>query len=184
MTKDEASAVVTSLFESSYSVLVRYAFWRIGSMAIAEEMVQDALFALYRELRCGKTIGHPKAWTLCVLNRKARRQISRKMKEGLTVGLDILEETPATGSGYSPFFAGDRVRDLLAALSKREQTVVLLRLESLKYHEIAELMGVKCSTISTMLTRALRKLRRLTTNDVEEEALPAHETPRDSETLQ
>jgi RNA polymerase sigma factor (sigma-70 family) len=52
------------------------------------------------------------------------------------------------------------IHNLLSVLSPREEEVLLLRLEALKYWEIAEQLGIGLNSVNTLLARALRKLQR------------------------
>ena len=72
--------------------------------------------------------------------------------------LDTLEGSQRGGIAKVPE-AVDLQR-LLAVLTPREEEVVLLRLASLKYREIADELGISPKTVSTLLTRALKKLER------------------------
>ncbi len=49
---------------------------------------------------------------------------------------------------------------LFGVLTTREQEVMLLRLASLKYRQIAERLDISPSAVNTLLARAIRKLRR------------------------
>ena len=51
------------------------------------------------------------------------------------------------------------IRSLLSMLSAREEEVLLLRLEAMKYREIAEQLGISVNSVNTLLSRALRKLQ-------------------------
>jgi RNA polymerase sigma factor (sigma-70 family) len=51
------------------------------------------------------------------------------------------------------------IRSLLSVLSPREEEVLLLRLEALKYREIADQLGISINSVNTLLARALRKLQ-------------------------
>ena len=51
------------------------------------------------------------------------------------------------------------IRDLLSVLSPREEEVLLLRLEALKYREIADQLGISMNSVNALLARALRKLQ-------------------------
>ena len=64
---------------------------------------------------------------------------------------------------------GTDVRNLLSVLSPREEEVLLLRLEALKYREIAEQLGIGINSVNTLLARALRKLQEATSRHVNEE---------------
>ncbi len=49
----------------------------------------------------------------------------------------------------------------LSVLTEREKEVVLLRLQSLKYREIAKQLGNSEKSVATLLARAVAKLRKL-----------------------
>jgi RNA polymerase sigma-70 factor (ECF subfamily) len=52
------------------------------------------------------------------------------------------------------------VQAALSLLSPQERQVLELRAEGLRYREIAELMGLQVSTVTTFLLRAVRKIAR------------------------
>jgi RNA polymerase sigma factor (sigma-70 family) len=52
--------------------------------------------------------------------------------------------------------AVEDIRSLLSVLSPREEEVLLLRLESLKYREIASQLGISMNSVNTLLARALQ----------------------------
>jgi len=72
-----ATDLVTALFDRWYMSLVRYALRTTENYDIAEDLAQDTFMQLYQALRAGKSIEHPKAWTICVL----RRAMNRQMKD-------------------------------------------------------------------------------------------------------
>ena len=117
---------------------------------------------LYSELRRGTRIDNPKGWTLCVV----RRQISKHLKSavnkaGLHESLDFLDTIPFGGFRWKePVFDQEDTAKLLSVLSSREEEVLLLRMEALKYREIASLLGISPNSVNTLLARAIRKLQK------------------------
>ena len=156
MNETDATDVVTALFDRWYMSLVRYALRTTENYAVAEELAQDTFMQLYQALRAGKTIEHPKAWTICVLRRTLNRQRRNHIPHEPLDGLQIAG--PAT-TELTRF--GD-IRSLLSLLSPREEEVLLLRLEALKYREIAEQLGISVNSVNTLLARALHKLQQAT----------------------
>ena len=133
--------------------LVRYALRTTANYELAEDMVQETFMQLYQALRAGKNIEHPKAWTICVL----RRTMSRQMPDPtLYAPLDELE---IVGDSMNELSSIVDIRNFLSVLSPREEEVLLLRLEALKYREIAEQLGIGMNSVNTLLARALRKLQ-------------------------
>lgn len=181
MNQEEASRSVAALFKSWYSSLVRYALRTTGSYELAEDLVQEAFLQLYRAMRAGKTIGYPKAWTLCVL----RRSMNRAMQD---ISLDHalhepFEETEIAGKLEAKAFEVDEIRDFLSVLTAREEEVLLLRLESLKYREIADQLGISMNSVNTLLARALRKLQQATAQKPCERSTESHGNQNVSKTL-
>jgi len=133
--------------------LVRYALRTTANRELAEDLAQDAFMQLYQALRAGKEIDHPKAWTICVLRRAMNRQIKDR---NLLEQLDDAEMVGGHGTEISRLA---EIRGLLSVLTPREEEVLLLRLEALKYREIAEQLGISMNSVNTLLARALRKLQ-------------------------
>lgn len=156
MSREEAIRTVSELYDSWYSVLVRYAGRLFGDSRAAEDVVQESFLELFRQLATGKRIDNPKAWTFCVVRREMSREI--RLHASREISLDDsplfdLETAPA-GEGESADF-----ERMMRQLSRREEEVVLLRLESMTYREIAGELGITASTVNTLLARALKKLR-------------------------
>lgn len=156
MNENDSTDLVTALYDRWYMSLVRYALRTTENYEIAEDLAQDTFVQLYQALRAGKNIEHPKAWTLCVL----RRAMNRQMKD--RTRFDQLEDAEISGETFTnmpvPFALAD-IRALLSVLSPREEEVLLLRLEAMKYREIANQLGISMNSVNTLLARALRKLQ-------------------------
>jgi len=151
--ESDATDLVTALFDRWYMSLVHYALRTTRSYELAEDLAQGTFMQLYLALRRGRTIEHPKAWTLCVLRREMNRQMKdRSLHESLDES-DIADERVTEMSCFG------EIRSLLSVLSPREEEVLLLRLEALKYREIAEQLGISMNSVNTHLARALRKLQ-------------------------
>jgi len=165
----DATDLVTSLFDRWYMSLVRYALLTTANYALAEDLAQETFIQLYQALRTGKNIEHPKAWTICVL----RRAMSRCMQDRTShEQFDELEI--AAGSENEAQTILD-LRHLLSVLSPREEEVLLLRLEALKYREIADQLGISMNTVNTLLARALRKLQQATARKTSEGSVKGYE---------
>jgi RNA polymerase sigma factor (sigma-70 family) len=158
MNRQEATRLIDGLFDTWGPCLLRHAWRLTGRRPLAEELVQEAFFALYRELRAGAAIANPRAWTLTVVRYQAAKQArtDRRHPEQSAAFADL--DAFAGPAGPVPFEHQD-VAELLAGLTTREEEVLLLRLESLKYREIGEQLGITDKSVATLLARALRKLQ-------------------------
>lgn len=124
---------------------------------MAEDLAQETFCELYKSLRSGRTIDYPKAWTLCVL----KREMNRRLKDRSLY--DPLNELDFAGGPTPGISAVDDLQSLFHVLTHREGEVLLLRLESLKYREIADQLGISINSVNTLLSRALKKLQLATT---------------------
>jgi RNA polymerase sigma factor (sigma-70 family) len=161
--QDAAELLVSELFDSWYSKLVGYVMRSTGSIELAEDLVQEAFLELCRELKAGVKIENPKGWTLCVV----RHQISKYLRATKDRGIVFesfddhptlkdfrqISVDPVDLAGPKPF------SEMMRLLTAREEEIVLLRLEGLKYREIATQLNIRSSSIKTLIARALRKLR-------------------------
>lgn len=160
MDQVEASRLVNDTFGASAVFLVRYAYRRTRSMTLAEDVVQEAFLALYRDLRLGKDIREPRGWMVGAV----RNQICKLARANARHGEDLFppEKLDLMASQLlteEEAVSGDDAPLLLSVLSPREEEVILLRLQCLKYREIADQLGIGTKTVCTLLARAIRKLQ-------------------------
>lgn len=85
------------------------------------------------------------------------------MEEWPRAGRLLDGERDAAPSAETLLLEGERRKQVsrgLFLLSDQERQALELRAEGLKYREIAELMGVQMSTVTTFLSRAVNKISR------------------------
>lgn len=154
---EKAARVVAELFDSSYPGFVRYALWAARSLEVAEDAVQQALAELYQALCRGERIEDPKGWTIAVIRKRVlkQRRAERRRREDFLPPAS-LDDFASPGAEAEALLELD---ELLAALSPREQEVIMLRLQALKYQEIGKQLGISLNSVKTLLRRALNKLR-------------------------
>lgn len=147
--------------------LVRYALQMTRSPEASDDIVQEAFLALYRDLRSGKTIRDPRSWTFGAVRNQIRKRarILGRHGEDLTPFEDL--DRFAAEPRWPDVLAetADEGDLTLSVLTEREKEVVLLRLQSFKYREIAKQLGNSEKSVATLLARALKKLRRLGSGD-------------------
>lgn len=168
MNEIDATELVSALFDRCYTQLVRYAVRTVSDQNLAEDLVQDALMQLYGALRSGKCIDHPKAWAMCVLRRAVNRHVQERFDYEQ---LDDFEDLPIPNHESACL---SLIADYLCVLSCREEEVLLLRLEAMKYREIADHLGISMNSVNTILARALQKLKKVAQHAVKE-SIDLHE---------
>ena len=157
----KAERLVEELFASWGPFLSRYALQMTRSREAADDVVQEAFLALYRDLRAGKLIRDPRSWTFGAVRNQIRKRshVHFQHSEDL-VPIEILDRFAAVPHWPDVEAAsGEEVEVPLTVLTAREREVVLLRLQSFKYREIARQLGNSEKAVATLLARALGKLR-------------------------
>jgi len=158
LTREEVNQFIHRLFDEWHPMLYRYAARLAGDPGLAEDCVQEAFVALYTELARGRRIDNPRAWLLCVVRREAHRQLRARSRAGLPETQEMLELL-SPPQDPSAVLEGGEIARSLSCLSVREEEVLLMRLEAMKYHEIARTLGITTNTVGTLVLRAVRKLR-------------------------
>ena len=129
-----------------------------GSVATAEDSVQEALARAWERLDCGDGIDRLPAWVTTVALNLARSQMrrwrsERRARDRLGPLRDDLSNAPAaSGDAHA-------VREALRALPRRQREVTVLRYYlGLDVREIAEHLGIAEGTVKAMLFRARQSL--------------------------
>jgi RNA polymerase sigma-70 factor (ECF subfamily) len=161
MNQEDATRSVNHLFESWGPFLLRYAVRMTRSFEVADDVVQETFLALFRDLRAGRHIDNLRAWTLGAVRNQVRKHARylRHQAEELepSEALDLMPAQPRWPDVAADFDDGAPLG--LSLLSVREEEVLLLRLQSLKYREIADQLGIGPKSVCTLLARAVKKLQ-------------------------
>jgi len=162
MDREQAATVVDALYETWYAQLLRYAIRLVRQKSTAEEVVQDTFLDFYKALRAGSEVQYPKAWTMCVVRRKIFER--RQEPFGIDQEYETLDGTVDVTGDWSGevdlAIDCERLRQHLHTLSVREEEVLMLRLQSMKYREIAKALGISINSVNTLLARALAKIQK------------------------
>jgi len=151
---------VVDVYEQEAGGLLRYARALAANPETARDAVQEAFFRFFLSRSAGQRIRSPKGW----LFRVARNYVLDQKKAGARneVGVESLQNVagPAEQTG-----ADGRALELLQGLrqiglSPREMECVRLRMEDLRYEEIAVVLGLQAGTVGALLTRAHGKIRK------------------------
>jgi len=159
MTREEAERLTAALFEEWAPTVVRYATHITGSRETSEDAVQEAFLSLYKELRSERRIENPKGWTLRAVRNQLSKQWRRERRPVVALDPEQLHELPDVRGESEEPPEWDEVAPLLSTLTDREEEVILLRVQAMKYREIAAELNISSKSVATLLARALKKLR-------------------------
>ena len=158
---------VSKIFELLWEPVCRYLILSLVHPGVAEDLAQEAFLRLYACMEKGQSVDNVSAWVFRVARNLAVDYLRKKdplnsadseMMESLAAGLP----DPAPDAEKMVLQGEDRQRfeASLRSLSHQEQQCVFLRLEGVRYAEIAEVLGISVGNVSTYLSRGIRKLRK------------------------
>lgn len=156
--------------EPELEVLLRVARRLTGSLADAEDLVQETLIRAFGAV--DRFDGaHPRAWLLTILRRTHLNLNRRKrpdLVEDWAVADRVDDARPAfgatrPGTPEETVLAGvldDHLEEAVRRLDPRFRTVLLLvDVDRLSYAEAAEVLGVPLGTVMSRLSRARERVR-------------------------
>lgn len=132
----------------------------------AEDIVQDVFVKLYLQFNSGNQVQYPKTWLYKVAVNVCINTVNRRKETEALESISHLEYGMSNSleSDIDQNEQEEIIRNALMRLKEQERLVVILYSEGLSYKEIAEVSGVKFTSISQNLSRALEKLRPLLKN--------------------
>lgn len=149
----------TQLYLESYSLVYNYVFRRMGGSAAAEDVVAEAFLLAARSFaRFDPSRAKFSTWvTRIALNCMA----SHYRREHELVSLDELPDVFPSGEDEQAAFDNqDLATRLLAVLDDDERQIVLKKYrDGMRNVEIAAELDMNASTVSTVVSRAVAKMR-------------------------
>ena len=136
--------------------LYRYAFYKLGNRADAEDVVQDAFLKI---AYADRAIHNPKAYLFRTVANGCTDALHRKTR------LQPIEERMAAPSLHDEADAIDeqkRIARLLDILSPRQAEVIRLHIHAgLKFTEIAEMLEEPPTTIKSRFASGIERLKQM-----------------------
>ena len=148
-----------TIFRAQYERVVRIVARVVRDRARAEERAVEVFLKLWRN-RSGQD-GNTEAWLYRVAVRSAldelRREIRRTRYESL---VPIARKVPTAEEIHSANQEQRKVMTVLNAISRKHAGLLILRSHDLSYEEVASALGIKMSSVGTLLNRAQRAFRK------------------------
>jgi RNA polymerase sigma-70 factor (sigma-E family) len=159
--RDSAEAAVAALYQASAVSLIRLAFVMLGDLESAEDVVQEAFCGLYRQwgrLRdAERATFYLRTSVLNGCRSALRRRILRRRA--------LPDQPPAVVSAEAVVLSGEEREEVFRAVGRlphRQREALVLRFYlDLSDDEIAQVMGIRPSTVRSTMARALDALGRV-----------------------
>ena len=155
--------VFAELVEAHQSMVFSLAWRMTGDRGLAEELAQDVLLELDRNLGKMKSAQHVRGWLRQVTLHRAADALRRKRAKTPTLDSDLwveLEERHGLVEPDEDVSLNARIEELLAGLPESQRAALILRYqEDLSPEEIAQMLSAPVATVKSHLQRGLRLLR-------------------------
>lgn len=155
---------VTALFEEAREDVYRYLLTLGLYPPQAQEAAQEVFLRLYATLKKGEEIQSPRGWIFRVAHNLGLKIRARQGHEE-PFDADLESRLPA------PFPGADRAlieqerqarfHRAVENLSEQQRRCLYLRLEGLRYPEIAAALGISVSAVGEFLRRAMTRLKKV-----------------------
>ncbi len=155
---------VARLFEESRDDVYRYLLMLGLHPPRAQEAVQEVFLRLYASLCKGEVIENPRGWVFRVAHNYGLKVRERQSSEE---PFDPGMESKLTASAADPeqeLLERERMvqfHHAVQALSEQQKRCIFLRMEGLRYPEIASTLGISASAVGEFLRRAVARLKKV-----------------------
>lgn len=151
-----------SIFRAWYPDLVRYAFSIVRNQDVAEDIAQEVMLELWRRREMLMPDTRPRAYLLrATRNRSLNHLRHSKVR---SEHASEFEDRPLASPGSDEHALTNEIeaaiQQAIASLTPRCREVFdLSRERGLKYHEIADVLGISVKAVEANMGRALRVMR-------------------------
>lgn len=162
------SAALRTLFQRYHRRVFHFVLRRLGDPGLAEEVVADVFFEVWRSIDHFAGASRPSTWIYGIAHFKsasAHRDRSRYKRAAVVpTKVESLHRVADDRDAHERLHAREELRivhRVLSSLPEDQRTVLELAvIDGLPYDEIAERLGLPEGTVKTRVSRARVKLRR------------------------
>jgi len=147
-----------ALYESMARDLYRFALYSLGSEPAAQDAVQEAVLAAFRNIAALRSDDAFRPWMFRILRNACRKSL----RQGCAARAESLEERFVEAAAKDPPLGRAlEVRQAIAALPDGTREIVIMHvLEGYDSREIGRILGCPPGTVRARLSRAMAILRK------------------------
>ena len=154
------------LYRRYYHRVLNFALRIVREQELAEEIVDDTMFAVWRSAAAFEGRSKVTTWLLGIAYRRAMKALSRIQKHQVVdTDTDTLTQQPDTHPGANPetVATADKLQKTLHKaiknLSDDHRVALEMTAMGYNYHEIADIVNCPHNTVKTRVFHARRQLR-------------------------
>ncbi len=147
------------LYEQQYTAVYGFAYSFLKNPHDAQDVVQETFVSINTSAAKYRAQGKPMAWILTITKNAALMKL-RDGKRTLSYEEAVQPHAASEQSFETQVHNSDFARRALSLLSKESRQIVLLHAVSgFKHREIADILGMKLSTVLSKYNRAITKIQ-------------------------
>ncbi len=145
------------IYTENYKTMYRVATRMVGAREDVSDILQEIFIDFFNKTNNGIIIQHPKSWLFratinkCIDNQRNRRRFQN---------LDSLGDYRNESEVIEKQEMRDAITVAISKLNHQEKILATVYSEGLSYKEIAEVTGIKFSSIGKILSRTLKKMEK------------------------
>jgi RNA polymerase sigma-70 factor, ECF subfamily len=158
--QDRVAQLFVEAREDVYRYLLTLGLYPPG----AQEATQEVFLRLYATLKKGEEIENPRGWIFRVAHNYGLKVREKQIAEEPFGPVEEASFRSAPDNPEQALLQDERMRRFHAAvegLSEQQKRCLFLRMEGLRYPEIASALGISASAVGEFLRRAMLRLRKV-----------------------
>ena len=146
-----------TLYESMARDLYRFALYSLGSEALAQDAVQEAVLAAFRNIASLRSDDAFRFWLFRILRNACRRSL----RQGYGAAVPLEEQYIDAAAQDLPLSRALELRLAIACLPDGLREIVIMHvLEGYDSREIGRMLGCPPGTVRSRLSRAMANLKK------------------------
>jgi RNA polymerase sigma-70 factor (ECF subfamily) len=151
---------VEQIYEEERANIYSYLLYLGLPAGQAQELAQDAFLTMYRKMLKGDAIGNPRAWLYKVAHNLARRSYTREPRfDEMNPDAERADTGPDPERMLIEKRRKSALYEAMRGLSPQQRNCLHLRVQGLRYREIAGAIGISTSAVGEFLRRASVRLK-------------------------
>jgi RNA polymerase sigma-70 factor, ECF subfamily len=151
---------VERIYEAERDNIYSYLLYLGVAAPRAQELAQDAFLKLYLKMSRREPIENPRAWLYRVAHNLALRVHAREpVFDELDPNSNVPEGVADAESALIDRQRGAALAGAIRGLSPQQRNCLHLRVQGLRYREIADVLGIGTSAVGEFLRRAVVRLK-------------------------
>lgn len=159
----EAKRCLEELIEKNLNRLLNHAYYRLGNLNDAEDVVQETLIKVFIELQNNKKIENPPAYIFRILANACVDKLRKLRNPLIPIDNLLYAEIPLLDTREEEIIRQEeylRINSLLSSIPEDQSEVIRFRfVDSMQFAEIAEILEIPETTAKSRFAYGIKKIK-------------------------